>query len=222
MCLNCWILCINKYLKRVIISTYNSIVVSRYWNTFNENVGTGGILNATLTAWKTKRLRIQSMDLLVKVVFEDSFPVEVSATAATEMLYWYPGIKWLMVKEVALVKASPSPGVHWTLYDVALPTGSVQARDTDVVVMLVILRLLTTSGSANTRKTQDQGIKISMLVTTLAFSRVLTFMTVHDLINFLIRRMLNIWSGAYLWLSWMCKDLLLYHLHWQQRLWCCI
>lgn len=75
---------------------------------------------------------------------------ELTATADTVMLYRDPGIKPVILKEVSVVlslKVLP-PKVHWILYEVALPTGLSQFRDTDDVVTSVMLRFLTTAGSA--------------------------------------------------------------------------
>ena len=96
------------------------------------------------------------MDLPVKVVFEMVSPSFVGsiATADTVMLYQDPGIKLLMIKEVSLVLLLEvsSPKVHRTLYEVALPTGTSQCRDTDDVVTSVMLKFPTRAGSAQ-RKT---------------------------------------------------------------------
>lgn len=57
-----------------------------------------------------KKTFSQRIDLLVKVVIEVLSPsFEESTAAATEMLYWNPGIKSGIVKEVPEVLLKPSP-----------------------------------------------------------------------------------------------------------------
>lgn len=101
-----------------------------------------------------------SVDLLVKVVISDLSPFELfAATATTVMLYWVPGIKLLIIEEVSFVILLEfvRPAVHWTVYETALPTGSVQFKDTDDVVTSIMVKFWTTAGSAKARNIQSEG-----------------------------------------------------------------
>lgn len=70
-----------------------------------------------------------------------------ATTAATLMLYWDPGVRFLMTKEVSVVLfSSPAQRI---VYRAAFPSGRAQLRDTDEVVTLVTVRFSTTAGSAN-------------------------------------------------------------------------
>lgn len=100
------------------------------------------------------------MDLRVKVVIwvlSPSFD-NSPATAATVMLYWNPGVRPPMVNVVSLVGllvlAVSSFAVQVNMYEVTLPSGLSQIRDTDEVVTLLMLRFLIAAGSRNTGKVQ--------------------------------------------------------------------
>ena len=95
------------------------------------------------------------MDLLVTVGVVVPSPMfeESPATAATVTLYLVPGIKPLIIKLVSLVMPFSSMELllHRIMYEVVLPSGSVQVRDTDDVVTTVSVRLFTTAGSGKMR-----------------------------------------------------------------------
>lgn len=95
------------------------------------------------------------LNLRVKVLVEALSPsVEgPTATAATLMLYWDPGVRPSMMKEVSVVVFSTltfSPAKR-IVYEVAFPFGFAQLRDRDEAVTLVTVRFLTTSGSVDVR-----------------------------------------------------------------------
>lgn len=88
------------------------------------------------------------LNLRVKVVVEALSP-SLEATAATLMLYWDPGVRSSMTKEVLVVLCSSA--AQRIMYHMAFPSGCVQLRDTDEVVTLVMVRFPTTAGSASVR-----------------------------------------------------------------------
>lgn len=72
-----------------------------------------------------------------------------TATAATLMSYWDPGVRFVMSKEVLMVLfSSPAQRI---VYHVTFPSGCVQLRDTDEVVTRVTVRFPTTAGSTRVR-----------------------------------------------------------------------
>lgn len=91
------------------------------------------------------------LNLRVKVIVEALPPSleGATATAATLMLYWVPGFRFVMTKDVLVVLFS-SPAQR-TVNHVALPSGCAQFREMDEVVTEVTLRFPTTAGSANVR-----------------------------------------------------------------------
>lgn len=91
------------------------------------------------------------LNLRVKVIVEALSPSleATTATAATLMLYWDPGVRLLMTKEVSVVLRTSA--AQRIVYHVAFPSGCFQLRDTDEVVTLVTFRSPTTAGSASVR-----------------------------------------------------------------------
>lgn len=81
-----------------------------------------------------------------------------TATAATLMLCWDPGVRFVMTKEVLVVLFSSS--AQRILYMLAFPSGFSQLTDTDVVVTLVTTRFLTTAGSAKVGQLRGSGSQV--------------------------------------------------------------
>lgn len=82
-----------------------------------------------------------------------------TATAATLMLYWDPGVRFSMTKEVWVVVVLFSSPAQRIMYQVAFPSGGAQLRETDEVVTWVTVRFPTTAGSANVR--DNRGLRKS-------------------------------------------------------------
>lgn len=106
-------------------------------------------------------LSLQIRYRLVKVLVKALCPsvVEFSTTAATNMLYFDPGVKSVIVVLVMLINMS---SVHQTLYDSTLPSGLCQLKETDDVVTLVMVRFSTVVGTKNSRYTNKVRATNSM------------------------------------------------------------
>lgn len=106
-----------------------------------------------------------SLNLRVNVTVEAPSPSfeATPATAATLMLYWDPGVRFVITKEVSVV-VFLLPAQR-TMYHVTFPSGCAQLRDTDEVVTSVMVKFPTTAGSANgrdNRVTQEVATEASM------------------------------------------------------------
>lgn len=98
----------------------------------------------------------------MKVLVKTLCPSVVKfTTAATDMLYFDPGVKSVIVVVVMLIDMDLS-SAHRTLYDSTLPSGSCQLKETDDVVTSVMVRFSTVAGAKNSRYTNKVRATNSM------------------------------------------------------------